>query len=651
MSKPVQGSSPESATARPAASARVWLVDDSPTQLERARQLLAAHYAVETFHDAEEMLERLVYGPPPDMLVLDWQLPGVSGLEACRYVRELHDDLTLPILMLSTRGSREDFTQGLRVGASDYVSKPYDDAELLARVASLLRIRAQGQRLHEREAYLSTTLASIGDAVITTDRAGRITFLNPMAERVTGWSDAEARLRPLTDVFRIIDAQTRAAAANPVERVLAVGSRQTLPNHTLLVRKDGSEVPIEDSASPIRTDRGELTGAVLVFRDVTEQAEARQRSEALAARVRASEAEQSVLLDALPVLVSFVTADERYGRVNKAYEDWFGLSRESMRDRKVREVIGEAAYAVLSPMVKRGLAGERFSFEQHDVPYRLGGKRDVRVSFIPHRDEAGDVTGYVALLQDITPERRLERERQENARRQQQQAEFEQQLIGIVSHDLRNPLAAIGLTADMLLRQEDLGPRARKLAVRIQSSASRAARMVRDLLDFTQARLGGGIRIEPRPTDLHALSRTVVDEVEAAHPSVKVEVQASGNGQGLWDADRLSQVVQNLVTNAVTYAQAGTSVRVTTTGDGREATLHVHNEGAPISPEQLASIFKPLQRGTDAVDKTGSSVGLGLFIVKSIVEAHRGRIEVRSAAGEGTTFTVTLPQHPAGEPA
>nr|WP_163999664.1 ATP-binding protein [Pyxidicoccus caerfyrddinensis] len=640
------GPGPEAAPPRAVGSSRVWVVDDSPMQLERARQLLTKRYAVESFRDAEEMLERLADGPPPDALLLDWELPGVSGLDACRYVRDLYDDVTLPILMVSSRGAHADFTEGLQAGASDYVAKPYDDAELLARVASLLRIREQGQRLREREAYLATTLSSIGDAVITTDRAGLITFLNPVAARVTGWSDADARQRPVTEVVRLIDASSRTPMENPVSRALALGTSQGPATPTLLIRKDGSEVPIDDSAAPIRAGASELVGAVLVFRDVTEQNQARLHRERLAAQVRASEAELRVLLDAIPVLVSFVTVDERYGRVNKSYEDWFGISQDDLRGRKLRDVIGEAAYAVLGPYVKRGLSGESFSFEQHDVPYRLGGTRDVKMTFIAQQEPGKPVQGYVALLQDITLQRALEKERERYIQQQQRQAEVEQQLIGIVSHDLRNPLSAILLGAARLNQRDDLDASARRVTARIESSAARTVRMVNDLLDFTQARLGGGIRIARAPTDLHALSRVVADEVEAAHPSVRLEVRASGNGQGLWDADRLSQVIQNLVTNAVKYGEPGRPVQVSTEGDGGQVTLRVHNEGTPIPHEQLPTLFQPLQRGSDAADRTGRSVGLGLFIVRSIVEAHQGHIEVESAPGQGTTFVVSLPRQP-----
>ncbi|MDC0714417.1 PAS domain-containing protein [Stigmatella sp. ncwal1] len=386
---------------------------------------------------------------------------------------------------------------------------------------------------------------------------------------------------------------------------------------------------------PRRDAGGQVDGIVVIGFDTTEQVRARQRTETMARKTQASELQLRQVTDAIPVLVSLVTADERYGYANKAYEEWFGQPRETLLGRSVREVIGEAAYAVLGPYVRRGLAGESFSFEQHGVPYRFGGARDVKVTFNPYRDVEGNAGGYVALLQDITVQRRMEAALK-------RQAEFEQHLIGIVSHDLRNPLGAILLGASAMARREELDERSYKSVMRIQNAAERAIRMVKDLLDFTQARLGGGIRIERRSANLHELARGVVEEVEAAYPTRELRVRRLGDGQGNWDPDRLSQVVQNLVINALKYSPEDTPIQIETLGADGEVILSVHNQGAPIPPELLASLFQPLTRGTAELDTAGRSVGLGLYIVQSIVEAHGGQIEVQSTAEVGTTFTVRL---------
>jgi signal transduction histidine kinase len=235
-------------------------------------------------------------------------------------------------------------------------------------------------------------------------------------------------------------------------------------------------------------------------------------------------------------------------------------------------------------------------------------------------------------------------ERQEGEARHR--ADFEQQLIGIVSHDLRNPINAISLSAELLLRREGLPAREKGLASRIMSSADRATRMIRDLLDFTQARLGGGIHIEPKAVDLHAMAREAVEEVAVAYPERRILFEGTGEAWGEWDADRLVQVLTNLITNAVTYSPQDSLVKVAARDEGSAVVLEVHNSGAPIPPERLPSIFQPMQRAVARTDTSSRSVGLGLYIVQHIVLAHGGTIDVRSSEAEGTTFTVRLPRGP-----
>jgi signal transduction histidine kinase len=229
-------------------------------------------------------------------------------------------------------------------------------------------------------------------------------------------------------------------------------------------------------------------------------------------------------------------------------------------------------------------------------------------------------------------------------------ADFERQLIGIVSHDLRTPLSAITLAASVLLKRDDLNEKQAKNATRILDSAERATRMVRDLLDFTQARLQGGLALERKAANLHELARGVVEEVHSTTPQRHIEVVQEGDGGGMWDPDRVCQVISNLLTNALHYSPASTPVRLETREVGEEILLTVHNWGTPIPPFVFARIFEPLERGIQQEDRAGRSIGLGLFIVKHIVSAHGGTIDVRSGEREGTTFTVRLPKQSAETP-
>lgn len=227
-------------------------------------------------------------------------------------------------------------------------------------------------------------------------------------------------------------------------------------------------------------------------------------------------------------------------------------------------------------------------------------------------------------------------------------AEFRERLIGIVSHDLSTPISAIAMSAETVLRREGLDHRTMRAMVRIQNSADRAARMIQDLLDFTQARLGGGIRIERQTTNLQAVVHEVVDELSLTHPERSIVVTDRGDTSGEWDPDRIAQVVGNLVQNALHYSPSSSEVRVGVEDGGDHVVVTVHNDGPPIPRDRLPQIFEPLRRATTELTKRTRSVGLGLYIVKHIVDAHRGTVLAESSQEEGTTLTVRLPRQAPG---
>jgi sigma-B regulation protein RsbU (phosphoserine phosphatase) len=231
-----------------------------------------------------------------------------------------------------------------------------------------------------------------------------------------------------------------------------------------------------------------------------------------------------------------------------------------------------------------------------------------------------------------------------------QHAELEQQLIGIVSHDLRSPLSTISYVARALALRGDEDERVARAAHRIQTSVDRAVRLVSDLLDFTQVRLGSGIPLSLASTDLHEITRNTLAELQTGSSERKLVCESHGDGSGRWDADRLAQVIQNLVINALTYSPVGSTVHVHTRGEPDAALLEVHNLGTPIPSELLPSIFNAMQRGDGRGQPRSRSVGLGLFIVYHIVSGHGGTVSVHSSADEGTTFSVRLPRDPVARP-
>ena len=218
---------------------------------------------------------------------------------------------------------------------------------------------------------------------------------------------------------------------------------------------------------------------------------------------------------------------------------------------------------------------------------------------------------------------------------------FRNQFIGVLSHDLRAPLAAVVAGAALLAIPEDHPERRARVVTRILNSAQRMERMIGDLLDLTRARLGGTIPITRRRTDLKELCDEVILESGTARPGAALRLDTRGHLVGNWDADRLAQAVSNLVGNAIQYGD-DTPVTLTAEEHNGAVVLAVHNGGAPIPPSVIPSIFEPLARGGS--DGGGHSIGLGLFIARAIVSAHGGEIDVSSSSDQGTTFTVRLPK-------
>lgn len=217
--------------------------------------------------------------------------------------------------------------------------------------------------------------------------------------------------------------------------------------------------------------------------------------------------------------------------------------------------------------------------------------------------------------------------------------------LAILGHDLRAPLQAVSMSTELLMRKTSLEGVALTCANNIQCGTRHMAAMVNDLLELVRSRLGKSLPIDPAPTDLAALAQEAIAQACAGNHECDPTLNVAGDMQGVWDAARLSQLLQNLIGNALQHGSTKGDVTVTLTGEPDTVHLSVHNYGAPIAEKDIGTIFDPLVHSAD--EKLGhpsTSLGLGLFIVKEVVDAHGGTIEVRSSETDGTLFTVMLPR-------
>lgn len=340
------------------------------------------------------------------------------------------------------------------------------------------------------------------------------------------------------------------------------------------------------------------------------------------------------LITTLPMGVAFVERDLRYARVNDAFAAINGISVAEVEGRTIADVLPELAptiTALIEDVFATGKAHLNLVLSGPTKATR-GNVGHWMNSYYPVRDRNGIIFMVGCVVVDVT-----ERENQANQLRDT--VRFRDRFMAILGHDLRSPLTTILMSAAILERSsiDDIVSVAR----RIDRSGRRMSKMIDDLLDLTRAQMAGGIPIHPRPMALDQMAKQVLDELQTSRPKRLAVLESHGNCRGVWDPDRLAQVVSNLVSNAFDYSPDDSEVRVTVDGDGPRVRLKVANAGAPIPVDLAATLFDPFRRAAAGQNPRG--LGLGLFIVKRIVEGHCGSVTVRSDERE-TCFDVDLPR-------
>jgi PAS domain S-box-containing protein len=459
--------------------------------------------------------------------------------------------------------------------------------------------------------------------------------VNPAFARMHGSTREELIGRPLADTFA---PESRGMLPR---HAAAAHSKHHHEYESMHLRKDGSRFPAYAHVTALKDESGKVVQRASTVLDITQRRTAELERQRLLMDIEAERSRLATVLDRLPAGV--VLAEASSGRVVLS-----NRQAESIHGRPFIQADHYAGYSEYQgfhldgrpytreewPLVRSMLTGEVVQGEEI-VTYRPDGQRIViMVSSAPIRDRAEQIAAGVVTFVDVTELRRAEAAAR-------QAAEFGEKLIGIVSHDLRNPLNAIHLSVTQLLHSETLSAREQRAAARAAKSVDRMKRMISELLDFTRGRLGGGIPIHRVSGDLRAVVRQGVEELEAAWPERTVRLRVEpGRYEGEWDADRLVQVVSNLGSNALQYSPPETPVTFTLQDRGESVTLQVHNTGAPIPPEALPHLFDPFRRASSE----GGGLGLGLYIVEQVVKGHGGRIEVTSTAESGTLFQMVLPR-------
>jgi PAS domain S-box-containing protein len=567
---------------------------------------------------------------------------------------------------------------------------------LIARQRAERELAAAHEELQQQREWFAVTLASIGDAVITTDTQGRVSFLNPVAEAMTGWRSDEAKGQPLERVFRIVNEETRQPAENPVKKVLDLEGIVGLANHTALIGRFGRELAIEDSAAPIRDAKGNICGVVMVFHDVTER---RQADKALLEETRvlellnASGTAIAAQLD-LQMLVQTMTDSATKlsgaafgaffynvsGPDGKAYLlytlsgapreafERFGMPRNTpifdptfRGEATIRsaDITRDPRYGTMAP--HHGMPKGHLPVRSYlAVPVIARSGEVIGGLFLGHpepnvfteRSERliAGLSAQAAIAMDNA--RLYEGAQNEIRRREQAEAALQEtdrrkdEFLATLAHELRNPLAPIRQAA--LISKTPGATEAQKRWSHdvIERQVHHMALLLDDLLDISRVTRG---MLELR-TEMTELAAVIDAAVETARPSIDskrhvLSIEVPDQPLSLAaDPLRLAQVISNLLTNAAKYTDPEGRIRLRVEQEAGTIMISVTDNGIGIPTDALERVFAMFSQVKSAQDRSDGGLGIGLALAKGLVDLHGGTIEARSAGiGRGSEFIVRLP--------
>jgi PAS domain S-box-containing protein len=441
-------------------------------------------------------------------------------------------------------------------------------------------------------------------------------------------------------VFRIVNEETRAPAENPAVRALREGRIVGLANHTVLLAKDGREIPIDDAASPIRDEQGRISGVVLIFRDITES---RRAQHALAA----SEMRFRQLAETVPHMIWVADASGTMQYVNARYRAYFGWTAD---ESICHENILSAAHTEDGEQMMQRWRASLSSGEQLECEVRLQRASDsawrwhlVRSAGV-REPESGKVSRWFGSATDIHEQRTLQMRLAEDDRRKDE-------FLAVLAHELRNPLAPIRNALEILRVDPNVSGLIRQAREVMLRQLQQLVRLVDDLLDVSRIRQG---KIELRPARLD-LTDVLNLAVEACRPLFDAGAHAfvftppATPIAVMGDETRLTQAIQNMLNNAAKFTARGGRIELQAEATPGSVTIRIRDEGRGIGAEELPYIFDLFAQGQKH-DTAHQGLGIGLNLARRLIEMHGGRVSAASRGlGQGSEFTITLPTIAAAE--
>ncbi|MBC2694847.1 MAG: response regulator [Desulfobacteraceae bacterium] len=575
----------------------------------------------------------------PDLVLMDIVLDGaMDGVEAAEYIRDHFD---IPVVYLAAYPDDTTLQRAKITEPYGYILKPFQENELYTTIEMAIYKHMMQRKLKESEQWLATTLKSIGDAVIATNANKLITFMNPVAEALTGWKQEEAIGKPLKDVCKIINEKTGKQTEDPVAKVLMEGVIVGLANHTVLIAKDGTKRSIGNRGAPIIDDKGKIIGVVLVFRDITDQKNAQ-------GALQKSELKYRELVQNANSIILRMDSQGNVTFFNEFAQQFFGYTEDEILGRNVVGTIvpeKESTGRDLATMIRDiGLNPEKHDSNENENMRKDGGRVWVSWTNKAIYDKNGNIVETLCVGNDVTEQKLFERQLLQALK-----LESIGTLAGGISHDFNNLLMGIlGNASLMLMNTDPADPNYNRLKS-IEKQVKSGSKLTSQLLGY--ARKG---KYELKHINLNELVKDTSEVFGRTRKDISIYLELLPDLLALEaDKGQIEQVLWNLYVNAAdAMPQGGDFIvrtfntdhknmkgRVYVPKPDKYVALVVADTGMGMEKETQQRIFDPFFSTKDI----GQGTGLGLASAYGIVKGHDGYIDVESMKGEGTTFSIYLP--------
>jgi len=651
-----------------------------------SEELTLIGYAVTDLATSDEETLASISENKPDIVLMDIILKGSlrDGIEIATILRQ---EYHLPVIYITAHTDDMTLERARRSEPYGYLVKPFDERDLRVAIETASYKHSMERKLALREAQLATILKSTHDAVIATDRIAEVTYMNNAAENLTGWQFDEALGKEVTEIFRLVDEYSGEEVANPVPQVLRSGQVAYLNDSITMIDRYGTQKPVCDSASPIYLPSGEIDGAVMVLWDMSD----RKRTEAA---LRESELRFRNAFENAAIGMALNMIDGKFFKVNQALCEIFGYSESELLSLTHQEITHEEDIQADLDATKSLLAGEISSFKLEKRFWHKDGYIVwILLSVSLVRDLSQQPMYLIAQMQNISDRKQAEislyqlnkeledrvSQRTEdlkqtevnliaaNAQLERTNAELaratrlKDEFLANMSHEFRTPLNAIlGMSEGM---QNKVFGEVNELQIRalqtIESSGTHLLELINDILDIAKIE-SGRIELEYAPISVETLCKSslIFINQQAMKKNIQIETKIQPNLPSLIaDERRIRQVLINLLNNAVKFTPERGRITIkvkilppelvtTTSAQQHFLRISVIDTGIGIAPENMQKLFQPFIQIDSALNRQYQGTGLGLALVKRIVELHSGRVGLTSELEVGSCFSIDLPCMP-----